>query len=825
MTRETFNSSWRFRTKVTAFAELGGTAASSWTDVTLPHDALLTTARDASAPRGETNGYFNGGAFEYTKTFDAPVELRGKHVLLEFDGVYRDAAVFVNGNLAGQRAFGYSRFHVRIDPYLEFGGKNEIRVECRTHLDSRWYAGAGIYRDVHLIVQEPVHFVPDEVRIRTLDVETGTAVIEIEAEISNASSLTTHLRSTADITGPDDTSVASGTSPVTLLPGTTASVRHRLYVADPHLWSVDAPNLHTVRLTLSDGETVVDAQTTTFGIRTLQLDPRNGLRINGESIKLRGACIHSDNGPLGAISMLPAELRRVRILKEAGFNAIRSAHNPMSAALLEACDQLGMLVMDETFDVWTSGKSDFDYAFDFPEWWERDVEAMVARDFNHPSVIFYSIGNEIPETGTRIGSTWGRRLAEKVRSLDNTRYVTNGINGFVSMIDTIVPQMQARRDATAAQPTGGVNTMMAGFGSMMSAIQTSEPATLRTEESYAVLDVAGMNYSDARYELDRDLFPDRIIVGTETWPSSIAGNWQLVEANTHVLGDFTWTGWDYLGETGIGTVRYAKSENKNEHDDSEPESKSFSGGFPELTAWCGDIDIAGTRRPISFYRETVFGLRSAPYIAVDRPEFHDRTIAVATPWSWTNSLGSWSWPESVGAPIRVEVYSDAEEIELLLDGAPIDRSPVGEEHAFRVSFETVYQPGELTAVAYTDGSETGRSTLRSASSALQITALAERTELRADGTDLGYIDLALTDSDGTLHVTLDRQVSVVIEGPAVLQGFGSGAPTTTETFLSDRHSTFDGRAVAIIRPTGAGTITVTATADGCPAASVTFTAA
>ncbi|KQQ94218.1 glycoside hydrolase [Leifsonia sp. Leaf325] len=810
MTRDIFTTGWSYRPKVSAFMELGGSATSGWTDVLLPHDALIGVERRADVPRGETSGYFPGGAFEYRKTFHATAEMRGKQILLEFDGVYRDAAVFVNGNLAGQRAFGYSRFFVQIDPYLRFGSDNEIRVECRTHLDSRWYSGAGIYRDVHLLVKDPVHIGTDGVIVTTPEIEPDRAVVEVAVEIENSSVLTTTLVLNAEVNGPDGATVATSRSPISLLPGTRGTVRLRTYVAQPELWSVDAPNLHSVQLVLAEGDTVIDERSAVFGIRSLQLDPQRGLRINGETVKLRGACIHSDNGPLGAVSMRAAEERKVARLKEAGFNAIRSAHNPMSTALLEACDKLGMLVMDETFDMWTQSKSDFDYAFDFPEWWERDVEAMVARDINHPSVIFYSIGNEIPETGTPIGSTWGRRLAEKVRSLDSTRYVTNGINGFVSMIDTIVPQMQARRDAAADAPEGGVNTMMAGFGQMMSHIQTSEAATQRTEESYAVLDVAGMNYAEARYELDRDLFPDRIIVGTETWPTSIVGNWELVKHNGHVIGDFTWTGWDYLGETGIGATRYSDSG-----------QSGFSGGFPELTAWCGDIDIVGNRRPVSYFREIVFGLRSDPFIAVHPPANHGRPIAVATPWAWGDAIASWTWGDFENHPVTVDVYSDAEEIELLLDGVTVGRAQV---ESFRVAIETTYRRGTLTAVAYVEGVETGRFELSTAGTTLVLDARADRRHLRTDGTDLGYVDFTLTDENGIARNGVDRLVTVTVDGPATLQALGSGNPVTTEPFYSSAHTTFEGRALAIVRPTGAGEITVTAIADGCEPAVTTLSA-
>ncbi|MGY0065870.1 glycoside hydrolase family 2 TIM barrel-domain containing protein [Streptomyces sp. QTS137] len=797
-----FNDEWAFRTKVSAFAELGG-ASGDWTAVTLPHDALIAMPRRADAPAGAAAGYFPGGAFEYRRDLLVEESDRGRCFFLEFDGVYRGAMVYVNGALAGQHAFGYSRFTVRIDPYLSFGEVNEIRVDCRAHQDSRWYTGAGIYRDVRLIVKEPVHIAVDGVRISTPDIEPGQAVVEIAADVLNTAAVTTTVELASAVDEEGSAEVARERCPVTLLPGERATVRHRLYVADPALWSVDSPSLYTARLQLRDGDRLLDEHASEFGIRRLQLDPSEGLRINGRTVKLRGACLHHDNGPLGAAAVKRAEERRVELLKAAGFNAIRSSHNPASSALLEACDRLGMLVMDEAFDVWTVGKTDFDYAGDFREWWERDVAALVAKDFNHPSVIFYSIGNEIPETGSRFGGVWSRRLAEKVRSLDDTRFITNGINGFVSVLDTVVAA--ARQMAPAQPPSGGVNGMMAQVGAMMNQIASSEEVTRRTEESFSVLDVAGLNYGDGRYELDRHRFPNRVIVGTETFPSRIAQNWSLVMSNPHVIGDFTWTGWDYLGEAGLGSVG---------HGDSDSRAASAAQPYPWLAAWCGDFDITGQRRPASYYREIVFGLRSTPYIAVRRPQHHGKTV-LETPWSWSDAIGSWTWEGFEGKPVGVEVYSDADEIELLLNGASVGRTPAGRDHEFRADFELLYRPGELVAIAYSDGREQGRTTLVTAKDALVLDVRADRAHLRADSDDLAFVDIALTDGAGNVHPGRDRLVTVTVEGAGALQALGSADPASEENFSGPSRRTFDGRALSVIRPAGTGDITVTVHAEGC----------
>lgn len=806
MKRTSFNDGWQTRPKVNPFAELSGTKV-PFRPVTLPHDAMIE--RERAAPGGEVTmeggagAYFPGGTYEYRKSFFVPAEQRGKRILFEFEGVYRDAVVFVNGDYAGQRPFGYSHFFIDADRFLRFGEDNEIRVEARTHQDSRWYTGAGIYRDTWMLVGEVVRISPDGVRVTTPDIDGERAVTEVATRVENDSIAIRTVDVVTEVRDADGSVVASDVSKVTVLPGEPATVRQRLYVHAPLLWSPDTPALYTATVTLKD----LDAETVTFGIRSLSLDPVHGLRINGTTVKLRGACVHHDNGVLGAATFARAEERRVRLLKDAGFNAIRMSHNPMSTAMLDACDRLGMLVVDEAFDVWTSGKSEFDYSLNFPEWWERDIEAMVAKDFNHPSVIMYSIGNEIPETGSPLGAAWGRELAEKVRSLDGTRYVTNAVNGMLAVMSELgkLRRPSQEKAEEKADEGKGINTLMADAGDMMNAISASSLVTEKTAESFAVLDVAGMNYAEARYALDKDLFPNRIILGTETFPTRIDGNWRLIKQHGHVIGDFTWTGWDYLGEVGIGRPQYLTP---------GAPRPSHTAPYPYLVAGCGDLDITGHRRPASHYREIVFGLRTEPYIAVRRPEHHGRTYA-GTPWAWSDTVASWTWPGFEGSPVTVEVYGDADEVELLVNGRSLGRQPVGEDHRFRTEFDTTYEPGELLVIAYRDGTETGRHTLRSATGPVRLRAEADRAVVTADGGDLAYVTLTLTDPDSTLHTAADRPVSLEVSGAGVLLGFGSADPSTEEHFDATERRTYEGRALAVLRPTAPGKILVTATAPEC----------
>jgi beta-galactosidase len=498
--------------------------------------------------------------------------------------------------------------------------------------------------------------------------------------------------------------------------------------------------------------------------------------------------VHHDNGVIGASTIARADARRVELLKAAGFNAIRSAHNPMSAAMVDACDRLGMLVMDETFDMWTETKSDDDYALRFEQWWEADVEAMVRRDRNHPSVILYSVGNEITDGSTPTGVQVGRALAEKVRALDDTRLVTQAVSGLLVGGPDLIAEMRETITASGVDEETGVNTVITNLGDMMAQMTRSPVVSAKTSEAYSYLDVAGYNYMEPRFDLDGELFPNRIIAATETHPSRIDLCWAGVVDHPHVIGDFTWTGWDYLGEAGVGRVDY---------DDVPDRVAGFLGGWPWLTAWCGDIDITGHRRPQSYYREIVWGRRIDPYVVVQSPDRHGSTIGYSSPWSWSDVIASWSWPGSV------------------LDGRSLGRASAGAKHGYRAAFETTYQPGTLEAVAWRGGEEIGRCVLRSAEGPVLLAVNAERAEIDADPSDLAYVEVAFVDAQGSVCNTADRRVTVTVDGPGVLQGLGSANPVTEEPFTGNSCTTFQGRALAVVRPTGTGAIAVTATAEGC----------
>jgi beta-galactosidase len=779
-----------------------------YADVRLPHDAMI--GQDRSPDLTPATAYFPGGAYQYRKVLTRPEHPDGGRAILEFEGVYRNAMVYLNGGYVTGHAYGYTGFTADLTPLL-VPGENTLLVEARSYQDSRWYTGTGIYRPVWLWTGGPLRIAVDGVTVTTPDIDAERAIAEVAVTIDSDSQVLRTVTLQVRVTGPDGTVAAAGEVPVTVRPRCSAVARQRLAIDSPALWGPDAPSLYTVTAELTDGGAVIDDAAATFGIRRLQLDPRHGLRINGEPVKLRGACVHHDSGILGAATFPAAEDRRVRLLKEAGFNALRSAHNPASAALLEACDRHGVLVIDEAFDMWDLGKSGHDYSAGFQANWRRDIQAMVAKDRNHPSVIMYSLGNEIIEAGTPSGAATGRDLAEQVRALDPARYVTNGVNGLLAAVDDIRKGIAERRRASA--DSGGINQMMGQVGEFMARIATMPAVTTRTAESFGVLDVAGLNYLHGRYELDRGLFPNRVIVGTETAPPDIDRLWRLVLDNPHVLGDFTWTGWDYLGEVGIGRAQHL----------AEGENPSFEAPYPWITAWAGDIDITGTRRPGSYYREIVFGLRTEPYIAVQRPEHHGKN-PVLSQWSWTDTAGSWSWPGFAGKPVVVEVYSAADEVELLLNGRPVGKSPAGEAQRFTATFDITYEPGTLEAVAYRAGQEVSRTSLTSADGPCTLTATADRAELPADGTDVAFIEVTLTDAAGTVATGADRPLTATVTGPGELAAFGSARPCTEEGYLDGAHTTFDGRALAVVRATGPGDITLAVSSRDGLTATVTVTA-
>lgn len=785
MTEKRFNEGWKFWVDRNAFALVWNVPQQA-RSVTLPHDAMLEAPAYEGSSNGRNTGFRDGDVYNYVKTYHAPESDRHRTLVLRFEGVYMNAAVYVNGQRAATCPYGYSGFEARLDPFLRYGGDNEIRVIANNSAmtNSRWYSGGGIYRDVFLCSAGLTYLVPQGVQVTVENADRDAAALLVTAEITTRNPCGEDLLLNTTLFDGEGNAVAQDTCPLSLFEGETRRLARRLLVERPRLWSAETPELYTCRSRLFSRGRQIDEQSAVFGIRTLSLDARRGLLVNGSAVKLRGACVHHDSGLLGAATYYDAEYRRVSLLRQAGFNAVRMAHQPAAPALLRACDEVGMYVMDEAFDMWTRGKADSDYSQYFREWWERDVESMVRKNFNHPCVIMVSIGNEIPEIGTKLGAKIAHDLHRKIKSLDPTRFTLAGINGVFATGDavgTILADLREQLKAEKAE-NWNVNDFLSAMGQHMDRIIRHEEIGKRLDLALADTDIAGYNYMTARYEPDSAAYPNRVIVGSETYPPEISRNWEIVGRLPNVIGDFTWTGWDYIGEAGVGCPSYGEKETP------------FGLGYPCQLAYCGDFDITGFRRPLSYLREIVFGGRRDPCIAVQNPWRYGEALN-RTPWILSDAVSSWTFTGREDQPAVVEVYSAGDEAELFINGVSQGRKPAGPQAGFRVLFETRYRPGVVQAVSYQDGAVIGRADIKTAGPASRITLRAEEGRTG----ELVFVDIQLEDSEGNPAAAAELTLSASCSGSADILGFGSGDPKPTGNYTTNTADTFNGRALLILR--------------------------
>ncbi len=800
-----FNEHW----KVSKVSETPLMAAVSQNEVveefiTLPHDGMIFEKRTRDTKNKHQTGFYPGNLYTYTKQFVVPEDWRNKKITFEFEGVYQHSKVYINGDYAGGCANGYTNFYVAADDFIKYGERNEIRVvaDNSDEENSRWYSGSGIYRDVYLYIGNPVHFEIDNIRLSTPEVDREVATVQVDTRIANQGFEKKEVQLITKIFDDKQHLVTQDCRKITLFGQQTEQVRQRIFVSQPRLWNVDTPYLYTCQLTIQEEETILDESTEMFGIRELTLDATRGLRINGQEVKLRGACIHHDNGIIGAATFERAEERRCQQLKEAGFNAIRSSHHPISKAMLKACDRNGMLVIDELADSWTRPKNNHDYSREFIDHWEYDLTQMIAKDFNHPSVIMYIAGNEIQEAGTAKGAQLNRIITDKIHELDDTRYVSSAINGLLASMEKMGELMsaitgmsmeelaQAQQDVLSEEDSDAGSDEVNGManvlkGPLADAMATNPIMNTLLAEFADGVDVVGYNYLTARHSIEKELNPNRIVLGTETFPADIYRLWQIVKENTNVLGDMTWTGYDYLGEAGAGVFYYDGRQ-------------GFMENWPISVAYLGDIDLIGNRRTISYYREIVYGLRKEPYIAVERLNHYGQAPSTSA-WIWKDELSSWTWSGYEGKPAVVNVYSMYSEIELFLNGISLGRRTLTDADEYCGRFEIDYQPGVLEAINYQDGEIVGRHQLRTAEPTVTIHAEVDRPVIAAGADDLAYINLTLMDPRGNENLQEQREVIIAVDGPGEVIGFGSANPATDNYYQNDQWKTFDGKLLAVIQ--------------------------
>ena len=736
--------------------------------VTLPHDAMIHEIRQANNPSGSAQAYFPGKRYVYEKTFEKPA---AEHLTLQFEGVYKNAKVYINGKEAGGTEYGYLPFFVCLDDLL-VDGENTICVECdnENQPDSRWYTGAGIYRPVWLWAGPKGGIEPEQVRVHTVSIQPATIRVH-----------TGHDNAKIEILD-GDTVVATGNGCET-----------DIVIPNAKLWSGENPYLYTCKVSV-DG----DEAFTNFGIRTITWDNK-GFYINGKRTLLRGGCVHHDNGIVGAATYDEAEWRRVRIMKDAGFNAIRSAHNPTSRALLEACDYYGMYVMDESWDMWFHHKSKFDYATHWRKNYLSDLQAMVNRDYNHPSVVMYSIGNEVSEPAKEEGVEKTKEMVAFLKKEDGTRPVTGGFNLMIianAKKGKGIYNEEGGRDDSADKKMQGMNSTMFNMitnlvGTGMNKSANGKAADEATTPCLDALDMAGYNYASGRYPLEGKAHPDRLIYGSETFPQDIAKNWAMVKKYPYLIGDFMWTAWDYIGEVGLGAWAYTK------------DGTGFNKPYPWLLADTGAFDIVGTPNGEMFLAQAAWGLLDKPVIGV-QPVNHPGMNPAKMAWRGTNAMASWAWQGCDGNKAVVEVFTDAALIELLVNGKALGKKKVKE---CKATFKTKYALGKIEAVAYdASGREVSRNFLESATGKTSICAVAE-TETAKSG-EVVYVNVAIVGENGVVESNADRKLTVTVDGGELL-AFGSANPRTEERFDAGTYTTYYGTALAAIRVNGNATITVT----------------
>lgn len=723
-TRQLFDFGWQF-------THNGKTQA-----VDLPHDwDIFEGPNSGKGATGTGGGWFEAGKGEYRKIFKTP---DSEVVKLHFEGVYQKAEVFVNGQKAGQHHYGYTPFTVDVTKYLNKDKKqtNEVvvKVDNSEQPNCRWYSGSGIYRHVWLETMPALHIAENGVFVTTPEVSANKAKVQVEVSVQNESQ--TDRNATVV--------VGSAQLMVAVKAGESKTVTTTIFVNNPRLWSPESPTLYEAKVELKENSTTIDRQTAKYGIRSFSFDAENGFVLNGKKVLINGACVHHDDGVLGARAFDDAEIRKVRQMKEAGFNLIRTSHNPTTRAFLDACDSLGVLVIDEAFDGWRTQKNPYDYSTVIDSCFRQDIHAMVLRDRNHPSIISWSIGNEVIERkDIRVVYT-ARQMKKAIHELDTTRPVTEALCAWDRDWEIYAPHAE-------------------------------------------VLDVVGYNYMIFKHASDHERDPKRVIWQTESYPRDAFRNWSISNDFPYVVGDIVWTGLDYLGESGIGR-NYYKGEREGE--------SWIKGGQPEWHgAPCGDVDITGWRKPISHYREMLWNEDTPLYMAVKEPNGYHGDIKT-TMWSVWPTWESWTWPGWEGKPVEVEVYTHQPEVKLYLNDQLIGTKQVSRKTEFKAVFSVPYQTGTLRAEAG------GKSvTLKTAGEPARLRLTPDRTVMTADGQSLTFVTIEVLDKNGILVPEAAIDCEAIIKGQGQLMAFASADLKDTEPYTSPRSKTWKGRALLVVRST------------------------
>ncbi len=770
--------------------------------VNLPHDATIGSDRDPNMRNYFLSAGFKGGRYQYVKNISIPADYSNKAVWLHFDGVYRNATVFVNGKQVHLQEYGYVQFDVDVEQHLRFGEDNEIKVEIDTPVEahSRWYAGSGIYRNVYLCIANKTHIKPYGVKVTTLSHSPAKIRIETDVESDGYDSIAVQIFDGANC-------IAQG-----------EGINAQFTFENANLWSAETPYLYVAKVALVKDGKEVDTQEIPFGIRTLEWSAEHGFLVNGNRTLLRGGCIHADNGVIGMVTNEVTEQRRVRNIKAAGFNAIRSAHHPMSADLLYACDKYGLYVMDELYDTWYRMKQLNGDSAHFMRTFETDTLAMVQNDYNHPCVVMYSIGNEIPEIGSLKAVKIAKKICNIIRDIDTTRPLVmcpamNTARAYV--MDT--PYMDVLEDDYLAQSDDNKKTDMQHYIWVYTKALSNNPTAkigaypqecieqdeVVTKPIYSFLDMAGYNYYTDKFEKLHEIHPERLLVGTETRGNLIVHNWELTKRNNYIVGDFIWTLQDHIGEVNVCGSKYSN--------EILGEGPFAHRAYPWILNYGGVMDLNGNILPSINKFRFVWGNYHGLYLA-SQPPVHKGVEPGFSSYKWTDSIESWTYEGCEGNRTFVDVYTDAYEVEVLINGQSLGRRIVEDYFA---KFPAVYQSGEVVGIGYDkDGEEIYRSSLKTAQSQTVINAVVDNTELEAGGGDFAFIDISIADENGVVKSLPEHKVTVTVEGAGELAGLGSANPQNAEKYTQDNHTTYFGKLLAVVRSgLTSGAIKVTLSCD------------
>ena len=759
--KQLFDYDWKFFLGDAPDAKSNNFNDESWRKLDLPHDWGIEGKVNPKNPTGGGGGYFPAGIGWYRKTFQASDAWKANKIAIYFEGVYMNSEVFINGKSLGVYPYGYSSFSYDLTPYLHFGKENVIavRVDNSQQINSRWYSGSGIYRHVWMMVTNPIHVAHWGAAISTPVVSAKKATVLVKTKLKNETSSTQSILVKTILWNKNSKSVGNGQLKVELSANSEKEITQTINISNPLLWTPETPDLYQAQIQILKEKKILDDTKTNFGIRSIRFTAENGFQLNGKTVKINGGCVHHDNGCLGSAAFDRAEERKIELLKAGGFNAVRTSHNPPSEAFLNACDRLGLLVMDESFDCWKIGKNNNDYSKYFNEWWQRDLETMVLRDRNHPSIIMWSIGNEIPERGDHSAIETAKILAGAIKKIDTARPITSAI------VDN-------------GKDWSKFDTLM------------------------AVHDVAGYNYHLWSALSDHQRVSSRIIVQTESYPKDAFTNWKLVQDNKYVIGDFVWTAMDYLGESGIGRWYYS-GDVPGEHWEHD--------FFPYHGAYCGDIDLIGWRKPISHYRSMLYNNSEKLYMAVREPAPEPLEIK-ETWWSVWPTWESWTWPDFEGKTVQVEVYSKYPKVKLYLNNKLIGEQATTREQQFKATFAVPYSSGQLKAVGVDNGKEMESTMLKTSGDAAKIKLIADRKEILANGQDLSYITVEITDKDGIVQPNAANRIHFKIDGPGIIAGVDNADMKDTDPYTGNTRKAWKGRALVVIKSThDTGNIKLTVT--------------